>query len=180
MPRIGRPESNTSCGAAGAPGSVVDSGPPDRMMPLAPNAAISDGSWSQAQISQYTPISRMRRAISCVYCAPKSRIRILSLWMLVMAPGQCRSGFGRRMKRRGTQIAKEERESASSFLFAGRASGAVVRRFLHDLHVMDVAFALAGATDLDELRLAAHPFDGAATDVAHGGAQAAHQLMEDA
>src|SRR5690242_12365049 len=39
MPRTGKPQSNTSCGALGAPGSVVDSGPPDRMMPLAPNAA---------------------------------------------------------------------------------------------------------------------------------------------
>src|SRR5262249_53683218 len=46
--------------------------------------AISAGSWSHAQISQYTPISRMRRAISCVYCAPKSRMRILSLWMFCM------------------------------------------------------------------------------------------------
>jgi hypothetical protein len=27
--QIGRPLSNTSCGAAGAPGSVVDSGPPE-------------------------------------------------------------------------------------------------------------------------------------------------------
>jgi hypothetical protein len=68
---------------AGEPVSVVDSGPPERMMPFAPEAAISPGSWSQAQISQYTPISRMRRAISWVYCAPKSRIRILSLWMKV-------------------------------------------------------------------------------------------------
>ena len=41
-----------ACGAFGAPSSVVDSGPPDRMMPLAPNFAISAGSWSQAQISQ--------------------------------------------------------------------------------------------------------------------------------
>ena len=47
-------------------------------------AAIAAGSWSQAQTSQYTPISRMRRAISCVYCAPKSRIRILSVWMSVI------------------------------------------------------------------------------------------------
>src|SRR6185437_181264 len=81
MPRIGTPASNTACGACGAPGSVVDSGPPERMMPFAPKRAICAGSWSHARISQYTPSSRTRRAISCVYCAPKSRIRILSLWM---------------------------------------------------------------------------------------------------
>ena len=52
MPSSGNPQSKTSRGADGAPGSVVDSGPPDRMMPYAPNAAISAGSWSQAQISQ--------------------------------------------------------------------------------------------------------------------------------
>jgi len=86
MPRIGTPASNTCCGARGEPASVVDSGPPDRMMPLAPKAAISAGSWSQAQISQYTPNSRMRRAMSWVYCAPKSRIRILSPWISVMSP----------------------------------------------------------------------------------------------
>ena len=41
---IGKPLSNTCCGARGESASVVDSGPPDKMMPLAPNAAISVGS----------------------------------------------------------------------------------------------------------------------------------------
>ncbi|KAG1470924.1 hypothetical protein G6F57_011593 [Rhizopus arrhizus] len=75
---------------------------------------------------------------------------------------------------------KEERESASSFLFARPASGAVVRRFLGDRHVVDVALTLAGAADLDELGLGAHVVDGGAAHVAHGGAQAAHQLVDDA
>src|SRR5690606_19687966 len=68
----------------------------------------------------------------------------------------------------------------SSFLFARSASGAVVRRFLGDLHVVDVALALAGAADLHELRLAAHVLDGGAADIAHGRAQAADQLVDDA
>ena len=38
---------------------------------------------SQGRISQYTPISRTRRAISWVYCAPKSRIRTREEWMSV-------------------------------------------------------------------------------------------------
>jgi hypothetical protein len=52
MPRIGKPLSNAACGAFGASMSVVDSGPPEKMIPFAPHAAISAGSWSQAQISQ--------------------------------------------------------------------------------------------------------------------------------
>ncbi len=68
--------------------------------------------------------------------------------------------------------------SASSFLFARPASGAVVRRLFGDRHVVDVALTLAGAADLHELGLAAHLVDGGATHVAHGGAQAAHQALE--
>src|SRR6478672_7332365 len=145
MPSSGRPLSHTSCGALGAPCSVVDSGPPDRMMPFAPNAAISAGSWSHAQISQYTPSSRMRRAISCVYCAPKSRIRILSLWMLAFGSWVIAVPFSR----------NEEGKLASPF--GGFASPRpVVRRFLGDLHVVHVALALARTRDLHEARLRAH------------------------
>src|SRR3954466_4992450 len=38
----------------------------------------------------------------------------------------------------------------------------VIRRFLGDLHVVDVRFPHAGRGDLDELRLGAHLVDGAA------------------
>src|SRR3972149_6402304 len=47
------------------------------MMPRAPKARTNSSATSCGWISQYTLASRTRRAISCVYCAPKSRIRIL-------------------------------------------------------------------------------------------------------
>src|SRR5690242_8360310 len=115
----------------------------------------------------------MRRAISCVYCAPKSRMRILSLWMLVMGP-EALSEYGNR----GADAKRGKRCRLPLSLAASTC--AVVRRFLGDLHVVDVALTLAGACDLHELRLAAHLLDGRAADIAHGRAQATHQLVDDA
>src|SRR6187549_2953404 len=106
----------------------------------------------------------MRRAISWVYCAPKSRIRILSVWMswvlgwVIVLP-------------------VAETKKGNSRLPSWMASGcAIVRRFLGDLHVVHVALALAGTGHLHEGRLRAHLLDGGATDVAHRRAQAAYQL----
>ena len=74
-----RRSSNTACGANGACDFVVDSGRTGENDTLrAPKARTSSLLMSHGWISQYTPLSRTRRAISCVYCAPKSRIRILS------------------------------------------------------------------------------------------------------
>src|ERR1700712_4508382 len=56
---------------------------------------------------------------------------------------------------------------------------AVVRRFLGDLHVVDVGFSHAGAGDADEFRLGAHFLNVGAAGVAHGRTQAAHQLVND-
>ena len=47
-------------------------------MPLYPSARICSSGWVQEKISEYTDISRTRRAISCVYWPPKSRTAILS------------------------------------------------------------------------------------------------------
>src|SRR5690606_30442245 len=104
----------------------------------------------------------MRRAISWVYCAPKSRMRILSLWMSVI-------GFSWQWTVR--RVAERPAPASTDL---------VVRRLLGDGHVVHVALALAGAGDHHELRLAAHLLDGAAADVAHGGAQAAGELVDDA
>src|SRR5204862_5836867 len=49
------------------------------MMPLYPSARICWSGWVQEKISEYTDISRTRRAISCVYWPPKSRTAILSV-----------------------------------------------------------------------------------------------------
>src|SRR5690606_26085381 len=56
----------------------------------------------------------------------------------------------------------------------------VVRRLLGDLHVVDVAFALARSRDLHELRLPAHLLDARAADVTHGRAQSPGELVHHA
>src|SRR6476659_4586662 len=178
MASTGRPLSHTCCGARGAPSTVVDSGPPDRMMPFAPNFAISAGSWSHAQISQYTPISRMRRAMSCVYCAPKSRMRILSLCRSVMGAVHGSTGSPRT-----AACTVAELPFALSLSRGGRrrrSARPVVRRFLGDLHVVHVALARAGSGHLHEGRLLAHLLDVGVTDVAHRRAQAARELVHHA
>src|SRR4029453_7025951 len=50
---------------------------------------------------------------------------------------------------------------------------AIVRRFAHDLDVVDVALAQARAGDAQELAVLLHVLDGAVAGVAHGRAQAA-------
>src|SRR5580658_6545742 len=81
MPSTGTPNSNTAAGARGGSESVTDSGPPERITPRGAKARTAASVMSQGWISQYTPLSRTRRAMSWVYCAPKSRIRIRCAWM---------------------------------------------------------------------------------------------------
>ncbi len=52
-------------------------------MPLGFHLRTSSLLTSQGRISQYTPCSRTRRAMSWVYWAPKSRIRTREEWMSV-------------------------------------------------------------------------------------------------
>ena len=73
---VGAGPSKQIGGAWGPSSAWTDSGPPERTMPRGANSRIALALASQGQISQYTPISRMRRAISCVYCDPKSTIKI--------------------------------------------------------------------------------------------------------
>src|SRR5258708_19810734 len=54
---------------------------PERITPLAPNSRTKASETSQGWTSQYTFASRTRRAMSCVYWAPKSRIR--TFWCLL-------------------------------------------------------------------------------------------------
>src|ERR1700712_5066271 len=80
MPSTGMPSSYTAGVMVGAPGSYTDDGPPDSTMPVGLSARSWRSSGSVAivygWISQYTACSRIRRAISWVYCEPKSRTRI--------------------------------------------------------------------------------------------------------
>src|SRR6185437_12353283 len=172
MPRIGTSSANTCPGARGESASTTDSGPPERITPFGANFAISPGSWSHAQISQYTPISRIRRAISCVYCDPKSRMRILSVWMSCIRE----SGTG---SRESSKAGRGNRFPILDSPFPALSAEPVIRRFLGDLHIVHVRFAHTGAGDAHELRLLAHLFDIRAPAIAHRCAQTAHQLMHD-
>src|SRR4030095_4873271 len=77
MPSTGTPCVHTAAGARGVSPSVTLLGPPDKTMPFGANSRMNVSLTSYGWISQYTCVSRRRRAMSCVYCAPKSRIRIL-------------------------------------------------------------------------------------------------------
>src|SRR3954464_455774 len=56
---------------------------PERITPAGANSLTKPSETSQGWLSQYTCASRTRRAMSWVYWAPKSRIRIL--WCLLDA-----------------------------------------------------------------------------------------------
>ena len=56
--------------------SYTLAGPPERISPFGCIAAISAAGVSKRMISEYTWHSRIRRAMTCVYCEPKSRMRI--------------------------------------------------------------------------------------------------------
>src|SRR5258708_5534182 len=78
MPRIGTPASKRPAGAAGAPSSYTEAGPPERMIALGRLASISATGMVDGTISLKTRHSRTRRAINCAYCAPKSTTRTVS------------------------------------------------------------------------------------------------------
>src|SRR5258705_2115610 len=88
--------------------------------------------------------------MSCVYWAPKSRIRMRSC--------------------------SPERACENSTALLD----AVIWRFLGYLHIVDVRFAHAGGADLDELRARAQLLDGRAAGIAHARPDAAHELLDDA
>ena len=64
------PISKSAGSHVGAPSSNTLFGPPERMMPAGGFATSSAAVVSQRMISEYTSCSRMRRAMSCVYCEP--------------------------------------------------------------------------------------------------------------
>src|SRR5690606_9206165 len=71
---------------------------------------------------------------------------------------------------------------ASSFqrlVIEAGSTDPVVRRLFRNLHVMHVRFGHAGASDAHKLRPRTHLVDSGATGITHGGAQAAHKLMDD-
>src|SRR4030088_1720251 len=74
MPSTGKPRLNKAGSICGAFGEKTLEGPPERMIPRAPVALIDSGEELNANISEYTLLSRTRRAMTWVYWDPKSRI----------------------------------------------------------------------------------------------------------
>src|SRR6187200_538019 len=75
MPSTGTPSSNRPGSTSGAPSSYTDAGPPESTMPAGRRAATLDAESPCGTISEYTWHSRILRAISCAYCAPRSTTR---------------------------------------------------------------------------------------------------------
>ena len=77
--------------------SYTELGPPDSTMPTGSCARISSSVAVHGRIAENTCCSRMRRAISCVYCPPKSRTTI-PCRVLTVPPAlllRCGSGIRR-------------------------------------------------------------------------------------
>src|SRR5580704_4239451 len=74
MPRTGNSSSNRRGSAGGACLSYTDHGAPERTMPTGSQLSISFSEAVHGSTTEKTFCSRIRRAISCVYWAPKSRI----------------------------------------------------------------------------------------------------------
>src|SRR5678815_4696594 len=89
--------------------------------------------------------------MSCVYCAPKSSIRIRWAW-----------------------ISGGRRGSADR-----RSTDAIIGRFLGDRHVVHVTLAHPGTGDAHELRAGAHLVYVVAARVAHRRAQPPRELVQD-
>src|ERR1017187_10943031 len=79
MPSTGTPSAKTFLSNNGAFFAYTLDGPPDKMMPLGASAAISTAGVSWHRMTEYTLHSRMRRAITWVYCEPKSKMTICSM-----------------------------------------------------------------------------------------------------
>ena len=74
MPSTGMPSSNISLSQCGESAQYTLFGPPVRMMPIGAISRTAAAEISPARTIDSTPHSRTRRAISSLYCPPKSRI----------------------------------------------------------------------------------------------------------
>src|SRR5271168_4954562 len=76
MPSTGSPNLKRPGSAGGASLSYTDHGAPESTMPTGAQLLISSSEAVQGSTTEKTFCSRMRRAMSCIYCAPKSRMTI--------------------------------------------------------------------------------------------------------
>src|SRR5882757_2186457 len=73
MPSIGMSRSRSWVGNGGAPSSYTEAGPPLRIRAFGARSRILSTSAFAGSNSANTPHSRIRLAINCEYCPPKSR-----------------------------------------------------------------------------------------------------------
>src|SRR4051794_4262579 len=78
MPSTGLPRSRSSVRSSGAPSEYTEAGPPERTSAAGRRSAMASSGTSCGRSSANTPHSRIRRAMSCEYCPPKSRTRTSS------------------------------------------------------------------------------------------------------
>ena len=75
---MGTAPSKIESGARGLPASGTDAGPPEKITALGLSCSNASAALKNGWISQYTPASRTRRAMSCVTWEPKSTMRTRS------------------------------------------------------------------------------------------------------
>src|SRR5436190_5024735 len=73
MPSTGGPSSSSSVRSSGASSEYTEAGPPERTSARGVRSRIAASGVSWGRSSANTPHSRIRRAMSCEYCPPKSR-----------------------------------------------------------------------------------------------------------
>src|SRR5271155_2436758 len=91
MPSTGTPSSSIFGSQTGASLSYTELGPPESTIPTGSCARISAIVAVHGRIAEKTSCSRMRRAMSCVYCPPKSRTTIpfLTITSLLLLHHDC-------------------------------------------------------------------------------------------
>src|SRR5580698_8168712 len=79
MPNTGTPIASSAGSAAGASASYTEHGPPERISPSGFSARTCSIGTVQGSTTENTLNSRILRAISWVYCDPKSRMTIVEV-----------------------------------------------------------------------------------------------------
>src|SRR5919204_627666 len=179
MPSTGSAPDNSRGSMLGAPASYTLAGPPERITPITflERSSASVTSWER--ISQYTRDSRTRRAMSCVYWDPKSRIAIVARCDgPVSAPVSERIACDPVTPRRGPALARLVR-APDRTRSSVRAHSSVVRGFGRNANVVGMRFAKSCSRDAHEARLRAQLVDVRGTDVLHARTQPTDELMHE-
>src|SRR5262245_50821749 len=179
MPSTGTPSSRTCRGTFGASGAYTDAGPPDRTIPPRSILRAVSIAFAGGAISHHAPASRIRRAISCAYCAPRSTTRIPRGSAVARSPARLLFTFSftdTPFAAAGPAECKGDGEKEAGWI-ASVGMVEVVRRLLRDRDVVRVALLHPRGGDPEEARLLPQVRDRRGAAVAHPRAHAAGQLV---